>query len=112
MLKPAKSTLEGQSAVGVIVGGAVAIVSVLWPDSQLASIDPDTLIAGAKSAAELADGLKYELATKITKIFADHGLVGGILFFVYKVWRKMAEDRKELKIEELKALSGGAKDGN
>lgn len=103
MLKPSIKTLEGNSALGSIAVAVIAAVSVAFPDSNIASMSPEEVIAGAKSAAELAEGLRYQLAERALDHVARYGFAGGLLVFAYKVWSRFATDRKELKRAEMEA---------
>lgn len=97
MLKPAISSLEGQSTATVLASCIGALYYILSDDK---SVTPDQITKLATSAQDVVTMLsaKPDVAVQVKEL----GKLGLVLAFMYKVLITFLNSRTELKKEELK----------
>lgn len=98
MLKPARSSLEGQSVVGIIAVCAYLLYQVI--SSMNPNLPPaEDLLKHAQNAKDIAEA--YQLSGDWVKESAGLLQSGAILTFLYKILTKFIDVRSDLKKTEM-----------
>jgi len=98
MLKPSRSSVEGQSAIGMLIAGAFFLYTILT--SRHPELPPvEEVLKHAESAKDIAEA--YNMNGGSIYGLIDLGQSSVVIALMYKVYSKFTDSRTELKKKDM-----------